>query len=75
LRTKTPIERQTMTAKDIQNNFEAWWNKEGSSLRLPPEETAAEHLENIANIAWTNGAYKVQRDFWERNSRYYNIKP
>ena len=60
-----------MTGKEIQSNFEAWWDKEGTSLRPLPEETAAEHLKRITNTAWKNGAYKVQRDFWERASRYY----
>jgi len=64
-----------MTAKDIQNNFEAWWNEEVHTIQPNEQETAAEHLKRIVNIAWKNGAYKVQRDFWERNSRYYNIKP
>ena len=64
-----------MTAKDIQNNFDAWWNEERSALRPLEQETAEEHSKRIANIAWTNGAYKVQRDVWERATRYYNIKP
>jgi len=64
-----------MTAKEIQNNFDAWWNEEGSALRPLPEETAEEHSKRIANMAWAYGANKVHRDFWERNSRYYNIKP
>jgi hypothetical protein len=64
-----------MTGKEIQKNFDVWWDKEGSTLRPLPEETAAEHSKRITNLAWTYGAYKVQQDFWERNSRYYNIKP
>jgi hypothetical protein len=64
-----------MTGKEIQNNFEAWWDKEGTSLRPFPEEDIEEHSKRITNLAWTNGAYKVQRDVWERNSRYYDIKP
>jgi len=75
LRTKTPIEEQTMTAKDIQNNFDAWWDKEGYTIQPREQETAEEHSKRITNAAWTYGANKVQRDFWERNSRYYNIKP
>ena len=64
-----------MTAKDIQNNFDAWWNEEGHTIQPREQETAAEHLKRITNVAWTNGAYKVQRDVWERASRYYDIKP
>ena len=64
-----------MTGKEIQNNFDDWWDKEGSALRPFKQETAEEHSKRIANIAWTNGAYKVQRDVWERATRYYNIKP
>jgi hypothetical protein len=64
-----------MTAKDIQNNFDAWWDKEGSALRPLENEDAEEHSKRITKLAWTYGAYKVQQDFWERNSRYYNIKP
>jgi len=64
-----------MTGKEIQNNFDAWWDKKGTYLCRLPEETEAEHSKRITNLAWTYGAYKVQQDFWERNSRYYNIKP
>jgi hypothetical protein len=64
-----------MTGKEIQNNFEAWWDKKGSAFRPLPEETAEEHSKRITNAAWTYGANKVKQDFWERNSRYYNIKP
>ena len=64
-----------MTAKDIQNNFDAWWNEEGSALRPLEQEEAEEHSKRIANIAWTYGANKVQRDVWDRSARYYNIKP
>ena len=71
----TIIEEQTMTAKDIQNNFEAWWDKEGSALLPLEEETAEEHSKKITNLAWTYGANQVHRDYWERATRYYNIKP
>jgi hypothetical protein len=64
-----------MTGKEIQNNFETWWDKEGTSLRPLPEETAAEHSKRITNLAWVYGANKVKQDVWKRNSRYYNIKP
>jgi len=75
LRTKSKIENETMTAKEIQSNFQVWWDQEGSSLRPLKNEDKEEHSQRIANIAWTNGAYKVQRDLWERNSRYYDIEP
>lgn len=75
LRTKSKIENEIMTAKEIQSNFQAWWDQEGSSLRPLKNEDNEEHAQRIANIAWTNGAYKVQRDLLERNSRYYDIKP
>ena len=64
-----------MTAKDIQNNFDAWWDKEGSGIRPLAEEDTEEHYKRITNAAWTYGANKVKQDFWERNSRYYDIKP
>jgi len=64
-----------MTAKDIETNFDVWWNNEGSALRPLPEEDAEEHSKRITNLAWIYGANKVQRDFWERASRYYDIKP
>jgi len=64
-----------MTAKEIQNNFDAWWDKEGSALRPLENEDAAEYAKRIANLAWTYGANKVQRDIWDRTARYYDIKP
>lgn len=64
-----------MTGKEIQNNFDAWWDKEGSALRPLENEDAEEHSKRITNAAWTYAANKVHRDFWERASRYYNIKP
>lgn len=75
LRTKSKIENEIMTAKEIQSNFQVWWDQEGSSLRPLKNEDNEEHSQRIANIAWTNGAYKVQIDLLERNSRYYDIKP
>lgn len=64
-----------MTAKDIQNNFDAWWDKEGSALRPLPEEDGKEYSKRITNLAWTYGANKVKQDLWDRSARYYNIKP
>lgn len=64
-----------MTAKEIQNNFDAWWYKEGSALRPLENEDAEEHSKRITNLAWIYGANKVQRDVWERSARYYDIKP
>ena len=64
-----------MTGKEIQSNFDAWWDKEGSAIRPLEQETAEEHSKRITNAAWTYGANKVKRDFWERASRYYDIKP
>tara|TARA_R110000868_G_scaffold386464_1_gene654766 strand:- start:59 stop:253 length:195 start_codon:yes stop_codon:yes gene_type:complete len=64
-----------MTGKEIQNNFEAWWYKEGSGITPLKEHDWEEHSKRISEIAWTYGANKVKQDVWERNSRYYNIKP
>lgn len=64
-----------MTAKEIQSNFDAWWDKEGSALRPLTEEDIEEHCKRITNLAWTYGANKVKQDVWERTSRYYDIKP
>lgn len=45
-----------MTGKDIQNNFDAWWDKEGSALRPLPEEDGEEHSKRITKNAKNNSS-------------------
>jgi len=39
------------------NNFEKWWNEEGSAMRPTGDEDTEEFAKRIARIAWSNGGY------------------
>lgn len=50
---------EASTGRDIvREAFEAWWDKEGSSLRPTPSEDQEEHAKRVAAIAWSNGMFK-----------------
>ena len=40
-------------------DFEKWWNDEGSGLRPGYSEDHEEHVLHLCKIAWANGEYKA----------------
>jgi hypothetical protein len=39
------------------NDFNTWWETEGSGMPPLPNEEHSEHVRRICEIAWSNGAY------------------
>lgn len=39
--------------------FEVWWADEGSSITPNPGDDLEQHAKRVAQIAWSNGAYKA----------------
>lgn len=60
--------------KKSMNEFEDWWNYDGSGMTPLPEHDIEEHSRRIAKIAWLSGAYialnhkkpsmKFRKDNW-----------
>lgn len=44
------------------NNFEKWWNAEGSAILPTRDEDYEEFAKRVSQIAWINGRYMAMRD-------------
>lgn len=53
---------------DIQQQFEAWWNDEGSIGPMPGYD-CEEHTRKMCEIAWMNGAYCAQQNLIEEEKK------
>jgi len=43
--------------KQMEKDWETWWNNEGSGMRPKPGEEIETFAKRMTRIAWANGAY------------------
>jgi hypothetical protein len=56
-----------MKQEQIQQDFDTWWDQEGSGIIPLKEHDWEEHSKRISEIAWKNGAYKLEQYLYELN--------